>query len=97
MGWPYNTTATPIPLQSQEITFTTASATAFAAVPSGTVRVRISATQALYYDIASSASATKSIYLPANTVEYVNCQGANVIYVQGYSTSGRAFLTPCCA
>ena len=97
MGWPYNTSSTPITLQSQEITFGTASATAFAAAPSGTVRVRICATEDMYYEIASSASATKSVYLPAGTVEYVNCQGANVVYVQGYSTAGRAFLTPCCA
>lgn len=95
MGTPYNTTHTPMPLQSQEISFTTVSATAFAAVPAGTVTIRISGTQALYYEIASSCSATKSAYLPAGVVEYVACQGGNVITVQGYSTAGRAFLTPC--
>lgn len=95
MGTPYNTTHMPIAGQSQEIGFTTVSATAFAALPAATVAIRISGTQALYYEIATSASATKSIYLAAGVTEYVACQGGNIVYVQGYSTAGRAFLTPC--
>ena len=95
MGWPYNTTATPMTLRSQEITFTTASTTAFTAVPDGCVRIRIAATQDLYYEVASSATVSKSVWLPARMVEYVNCGAGNIIYIQGYSTAGRAFLTPC--
>lgn len=97
MGWPFNTVHQPMAQRTQEITIATASATSSTAFPTGTEIVRIVANTPVYYDIASSATATESVYLPANTVEYVACNAGNVIYFQAFSTSGRAWVTPCAA
>lgn len=97
MGWPANVVSVPMFLSTQSVSIATASATASSALPAATVKVRLSANTGVFYNFVASASAQAGAFLPANTVEYVACQGALAISFLADTTSGRVNVVPCSA
>ena len=90
----YQSTRQWMQLNGQQLTFTTASTTNSAAIPSGATGVRITANQACWVEVASSATAVLSSYLPANVVEYIAVGGGNSISAVGATTAGTLFIKP---
>lgn len=90
----YQSTRQWMQLNGQQVSFTTASASNSSLIPNGATGVRLTANQACWVEVGSSASAVSSAYLPANVVEYISVNGGSVISVAGATTAGTLFIKP---
>lgn len=64
---------------AQNVAVVTASATVSAALPAGTVAVRLVSACTGYFRTDGSASPTTGAYLPANTIVFAECGGSGVV------------------
>jgi hypothetical protein len=81
------------PVSTEALAVTTAAASA-AARNTATNVVRIVCTQPCFYSLSGTAT-TSSVYLPAETVEYIKCAASDTLSVILATGSGTAYISEC--
>jgi len=81
------------PVSTEALAVSTDAATA-AARSTNTSVVRLICNQPCFFSLSGTAT-TSSVYLPADTVEFIKCQASDTLSIILASGSGTAYISEC--